>query len=149
MDYRESIISAHHNYLVNGLLTPGFVLGEPASHDGFWFIADMLTPNEKAPRISGRFFDSGGRFLLLMRCNEIVENPAGCTYHAQSEGFRIVHASGELIFSLFTRHFANGSLTQMEGRLYDRRGNPRLEPAFGGVKVYGEACLTMDSPYSL
>lgn len=149
MIFRESLVSAHHNYLVNGLLTPGFVLGDPSSPNGFWFLADMLLPGECTARISGRFFDPGGRFLFLMNRNEMRENPLGFSLRHQSGGLHILSPSGESIMSLYTRHFANGYLTRLEGRLYDDEGKPRMEPVYGGVQVYGEARLSLHSPFPL
>lgn len=149
MIFRESLVSAHHNYLVNGSLTPGFVLGDPSSEDGFWFLADMLLPEECTARISGRFFDPGGRFFLLINRNEIVENPQGYSCRHRSGGLRILHPSGEPILSVYTRHFANGYLTRLEGRLYDEEGEPRMETVYGGIQVYGEARLSLNSPFPL
>lgn len=149
MNFRESLVSAHHNYLVNGLLTPGFVLGEPSSEDGFWFLADMLLPGECTPWISGRLFDQEGKHLLLIIRNEIIENPEGYSCRHRSGGLRILHPSGEPILSVHTRHFANGYLTRLEGRLYDEEGKPRMEPFYGGVQIHGEARLALGSPFSL
>lgn len=147
MNFKESLLSAHHNYIVNGLMTPGFVLGNPRSLDGFWFLADMLLPGESTARISGRFFDPEGRFFLLMKDNEIIEDPQGYSCLRRSEGLAVVSPSGEPILNVYTRHFANGYLTRLEGRLYDEEGKPRMEPVYGGIQVYGEARLALQSPF--
>ena len=78
INHRESLISAHHNYLVNSMLSPGFILGDPNSQDDFWFLADMVLPGESTPRISGRLYDSQGLFLLELNWNKIGENPGQC-----------------------------------------------------------------------
>jgi hypothetical protein len=44
--FRESKISAHHNYLVNDLLTPSFVVGDPNSGKAFYFLADLVIEPE-------------------------------------------------------------------------------------------------------
>jgi len=46
VEFTESRISAHHNYLVNDRLTPGFVVGNPNSDSGFFFLADFDIPME-------------------------------------------------------------------------------------------------------
>jgi len=55
--FRESKISAHHNYLVNDMLTPGFVVGDPGSGKGFYFLADFVLPGE----YSTNFREAPGR----------------------------------------------------------------------------------------
>ena len=78
MKFKESLISAHHNYLVNQMLTPGFILGEVNARDDFWLLADVVLPEESSPLLSGRFYDSNGIFLLEIRDNQIVQNPGRC-----------------------------------------------------------------------
>lgn len=147
LNHRESFISAHHNYLVNNMLTPGFLLGDPNSQEDFFFLADLVLPGEITPRISARLFDSGGRFLLEMGRNRIVENPGRCTHQSASGGFRILYSSGESLLEVNTQHFTNGYLTRIQGKLYDRDGRIRMEPSFDGVHVFGEAQLTLQAPY--
>ena len=75
MKFRESLISAHHNYLVNQMLTPGFVLGDPDSADDFFFLADVLSPPASEPMVSGRLFDERGVFVVRIAGQEALENP--------------------------------------------------------------------------
>lgn len=147
MKHKESLISAHHNYLVNNMLTPGFVLGDPHSETDFWLLADVVLPGESTARISGRLFDTEGRFLLQLDWNRIGENPGRCSFHAGTGGFRIVHPSGESLLTVHTQHFANGYLTRIEGRLHDREGRLRMEPSSEGIQVHGEALLTLHEPF--
>ena len=146
MNFRQSLISAHHNYLINQMLTPGFILGAPAAGDEFWLLADVVLPSEKAPHISGRFYDQGGDFLLHIRGNEIVENPGKCVLRATGEGFHLFHPSGEALLALDTEVFANGYLTRVQGKLYDKKGSLRMEPSFESARVFGDAQWTLDGP---
>ena len=91
MKHLESRISAHHNYLVNNVLTPGFALGHPGKKRDFYFLADVVLPGESTPRISGRLFDAHGDLLLELNWNRIGENPGGCSYRSTPGGFRIRH----------------------------------------------------------
>jgi len=144
--HRESLISAHHNYLVNDMLSPGFVLGAPGSEEDFWFLADVVPPGEAMPRISGRFFGSEGEFLVSLRSSKVLENPGDCALQGVAGGFRLIHPSGEVLLSVHTQAFTNGYLTRIQGKLYDREGALRMEPSYEGVKVYGEARLALESP---
>jgi hypothetical protein len=143
---KESLISAHHNYLVNDMLTPGFVLGDPRDTEGFWFVADRVQPGETVPRISGRIFDEKGRFLAELRPGSLALNPGGCVLRSSGGGFTLTSLSGEKLLSVHTQVFTNGYLTRIEGRLFDRQGTVRMEPSHEGIKVYGEACLALEAP---
>ncbi|MEW6666643.1 MAG: hypothetical protein AB1512_15660 [Thermodesulfobacteriota bacterium] len=143
---RESLISAHHNYLVNDMLTPGFVLGDPGDAGDFWFVADVVRPGETVPRISGRILDEKGRFLAELRSSRLALNPGGCVLRPGAGGFGLVSPSGEMLLSVHTQVFTNGYLTRIQGKLYDRSGVLRMEPSHEGAKVYGEARLTLEAP---
>ena len=116
--FRESLISAHHNYLVNQMLTPGFVLGDPDSADDFFFLGDVLLPPGSEPMVSGRLFDERGVFVMRIAGQEVLENPGGCVLQKLAGGFRILYASGEPLLSVHTETFANGYLTRIQGKLY-------------------------------
>ncbi len=146
MKYAESIISAHHNYLVNNVLTPGFVLGDPDSGEEFFFLADVVPPERSTPRISARLFDDSGALLLELRENTVSANPGGCLFRAAADGFRIVAASGESLLGVQTQVFTNGFLTRIQGRLHDRQGNLRMEPSYEGVRVHGQANTALRTP---
>jgi hypothetical protein len=147
MEHRESLISAHHNYLVNRMLSPGFFLGDPRSSEGFFFLADVVLPGESTPRISARLFDGGGRLLVELRWNRIGKNPGGCSYRSTEGGFRLLSDTGETLMEVNTRSFARGYLTRILGRLHDESGIIRIEPDSDGIKVYGEARLALDAPF--
>lgn len=146
MQFKQSAVSAHHNYLVNDLLTPGFVLGNPEREGGFWFLADVVPPGTSTPRISGRLFDMNGDFLLEFAANEIVLNPGGCNCQAGPSGLRLSYASGEPLLGVHTQVFANGYLTRIQGKLFDETGTLRMEPSYDGVQVYGDARLSLNEP---
>jgi hypothetical protein len=147
MEYRESLISAHHNYLLNRMLTPGFCLGDPKSNDGFFFLADLVLPGESTPRISARLFDSSGLFLVELRWNRTGKNPGSCSYQSITGGFRLLSDTGESLIEVHTESFARGYLTRIQGRLYDESGELRMEPTYDGIKVYGEGRLALDTPF--
>lgn len=146
VNFRQSLISAYHNYLVNSILTPGFLLGGYDAGDDFWLLADVLLPGEKAPFLSGRFYDAAGNFLLHLRGNKIVENPAGCAARSSGEDFSLLYPSGEVLLALQTEVFANGCLTRFQGKLYDKGGRLRMEPSFESAKVFGDAHWALDTP---
>lgn len=146
MKFRQSLISAHHNYLINQMLTPGFILGEPDAGDDFWLLADVVLPGEKAPYVSGRFYDRNGDFLLHLKGNEIVENQGYCLARSSGGGFSLHYPSGDVLLAVHTEVFTNGYLTLIQGRLYDRKGSLRLEPSFESARVLGPSHRTLDGP---
>jgi hypothetical protein len=145
--FRESLVSAHHNYLVNQMLSPGFLVGNPDSKDEFYFLADVVRPGEGEPRIYARLYDSQGHFLLEMAPKRIVENALGCAWQSFAGGYRIVLPSGEPLLSVQTESFANGFLTRLQGKLYDPKGTLRIEPYYDSIQLHGEARLALSAPY--
>jgi hypothetical protein len=145
--YRESRISAHHNYLVNNMLTPGFVAGDPNSRKDFYFLADLVFSGESTPRISARLLDEKGGSLLELNWNRICVNSGECTHQSIAGGFQILLASGEPLLEVCTQSFAKGYLTRIKARLFDETGNLRMEPMGEGIQVHGEVKLALESPF--
>ena len=148
MKVRESLISAHHNYLVNQMLTPGFVLGDPDSEDDFFFVGDVLRPPGSEPRVSGRLFDERGILILQFAGEEILANPGGCIRQNLAGGFKIIRASGEPLLLVRTEAFANGHLTRIQAKLFDRGGSIRVEPLYDSVRLIGEELSFFSAPLS-
>lgn len=138
MEFRESFISAYHNYLINQMLTPGFLLGGPDPGDDFWLLADVLLPGEKGPYLSGRFYDPEGNFLLYMQGGEVVDNPGHCLLRKSGDDFLVLYPSEDMLLAAHTELFANGSLTRIQGKLYDKTGSLRMEPSFESARLFGE-----------
>jgi len=147
MKHKESLISAHHNYLVNTMISPGFILGKPGSKNDFYFLADLVPQGESAPRISAYLFDSQGSFILGLKRNNIIENQGHCSYKTTPGGFQILYPSKEPLLTVNTQTFTNGYLTRVQGKLYDEAGKLRMEPFYEDIHVYGEARLNLDTPF--
>ena len=148
IEYRESRISAHHNYLVNHMLTPGFVVGDRDSQNNFYFLADLVYPGESTPRISARLFDEKGVSLVELNWNRIIENPGSCAYRSIPEGFRIMGLLGEILLEIRTQSFPNGYLTYINARLFDENSVLRMEPMGESIKVHGVSELVLEAPFS-
>jgi len=148
IEYRESIVSAYHNYLVNDMLTPGFLVGDPNSQNTFFFLADLVQPGQTPPRISARLLDMDGKCLVELNENNIRENPAGCTQQSVPGGSSVLLPSRIPLLEINTRRFANGYLTTIKAALLDEKGDPRIEPLGESIKVHGEAELNLVSPFS-
>ena len=142
--YRESTVSAYHNYLVNGMLTPGFLVGDKDKPEGFYFLAHPLSPEQSPGRISGRLLNEKGLFLLELNSNQIIENPGGCSSQSIPGGFRIVDPSDEPLLEVRTHSFTNGLLTRIKTRLFDEYGVLRIEPLGESVQVHGTATLVLE-----
>ncbi|MGE5841900.1 MAG: hypothetical protein ACM335_06465 [Deltaproteobacteria bacterium] len=143
LKFHESLVSAHHNYLVNQALSPGFLLGELGAKDDFWFLADIVPAARREPTIHGRIYDSQGRYVLEMKFNRITENPKACVMAPLAGGFQVRWADGEPLLRVQTVSFANGYLTWIQGKICDREGKIRMEPFLDGIKVFGKATLAL------
>ena len=147
--YLESTISAHHNYLVNDMLTPGFLVGDPDSQKGFFFLADMVQSGTPVPRISARILDDHGVSLVELHENEIRKNPGGCIRQPPSGGESLILLfSGAPLLEVNTRGFANGYLTIINAKLFDENGELRMESQGENIRVYGDANLTLCTPFA-
>ena len=147
--YRESKISAHHNYLVNDMLTPGFVVGKPNDTEGFYFLADIVLAGESMPRISCRLLAEGsGNLLLELNWNRIQLNPKGCIHQSIPGGFQIFRTIGDVLLEVQTQTFANGYLTRIKARLYDENGVLRMEPLGDSISAHDAEKIVLDSPFS-
>ena len=146
MEYRESHVSAHHNYLVNGMLTQGFVVGDPSSNNGFFLLADIVLPGETTPRISARLMDEEAQLLSEIDVNRIGENPGNCRIETTLDGYRIVCASGDALIEVRTKAFANGYLTLIKARLFDEHGHLRVETRDESIWIHGKAHLSLEAP---
>ena len=147
IQYRESKISAHHNYLVNNILTPGFVVGKPDSQSGFYFLADVVLPGESTPRISSRMMDENGKLVLELDWNRIRKNPGRFAHQPVPGGFRILNEKGDPLLSVLTETFPNGYLTFLTARLFDEKGDLRIAPLGKSIEVRGDALLTLEGPF--
>lgn len=145
--YREGRISAHHNFLINGMLSPGFSVGDPNSREGFYFLANPVPPAGTTPRISARLMDEQGAFLLELNRNRIGENPSGCSYHSVVGGFRLSYPSGKSLLEVLTEDFTNGHLTRIKAQLFDEQGDLRIETIGESIQVNGEAILHLETPF--
>lgn len=146
IEYRESLMSSHHNYLVNGMLTQGFAVGDSGSEKGFFLLADPVFPGETTPRISARCMDEEAHLLLEFAIDRIGENPGKCNVHTTSDGYSIRCPSGDSLIEVRTKAFANGYLTLIKASLFDEHGNLRVEPRDESIWVHGEACLSLAAP---
>lgn len=147
LKFRESLVSAHHNYLVNQMLAPGFLVGNPDSKNEFYFLADVVQPGESEPKIYSRLYDGQGTFILEIEAEGIVQNPLGCLRQPFSGGYRIVMPSGKPLLSVQTESFANGFLTRIQGKLYDQGGKLRVEPSYDAIQVHGKVGLWLKDSY--
>jgi hypothetical protein len=146
--FRESRISAHHNYLVNDMLTPGFLVGDARGASCFYFLGDLVLPGERTARISCRLLGGEGQPVVTIRWNRIAENPGKCVHQPGQNGFRILGSDREPILEVRTETFANGFLTKIRGRLTDEKGALRMEPMGESIRVYAPTRLVLEEPFA-
>jgi hypothetical protein len=146
--FRESRISAHHNYLVNDMLTPGFLVGDPQSSSDFYLLADPILPGESTSRISARLFDGAGGWLVDLQWNRILAERGECVYQSIPGGFRILLTSGDLLLEVHTQSFANGHLTRLKGRAHDHCGEPIMESFGDSIRIPQEKLTLLYTPFS-
>jgi len=121
-----TMASAYHNYLVDGRLRLELVVGKPGAAEGFFFVAHPVAPGGPMPILSGRFFGQDGEFLLRMERNDLGENPNGFSILETQDGWVLMDASLETLFSAEVRAFENGYVTVLRGVLHDECGRPVL-----------------------
>jgi hypothetical protein len=129
------------------MLVPGFLVGNPDSKDGFYFLADVVSVGQTDPGVYARLYDAQGAFIVEIEPQAIVENPLRCVRQSFAGGYRIVLPSGEPLLSVQTESFANGFLTRIQGKLYDRGRNLRMEPFYDAVQIHGEVKLWLREPF--
>ena len=118
------MVSAYHNYLVRGRLQREVIL---KSLGGFLFHAHRVEPMERVPSISGRFFDKKGELVLIIRKNELVENPQGLALIPMRDGWSLISSSMEAILSCQVLDAKGGLITILRGALHDERGQEVLK----------------------
>ena len=83
---------------------------------------------------------------MELRGDEVVQNPGRCLLQVSGDGFRLLYPSGEVLLAVRTEVFANGYLTRIQGKLYDRKGLLHMEPSFDSARVLDETWRTLDVP---
>ncbi len=117
------VISAYHNYLVNGSLVAGFRLGKPGK-ERFVFEAPPIEAGNGKPQplISANLFDSAGCRLLQIDKGFVVQNPGRLKLRKTRLGHSIHAPDGSPLFSFETVAFRNTYYTRFAGTLFDDRG---------------------------
>jgi hypothetical protein len=129
------------------MLTKGFVIGDPNSQTGFFFLADVVLPGESNSRISCRLVDEEAKLILELNWNRIRENPGGYIYESIPTGFRILRPSNEAFLEVRTQSFPYGYLSYIRTRLHDESSTLRMETLGESIHVHGEAELSLNSPF--
>lgn len=117
-----NLVSAYHNYLVDGKLRRDLTIGDPEDPQGFFFVAHSVFVGEPMPLISGRFFERHGGFILQMDRNSIVHNPDGIALLETTGGWTLVDVSLQTLFSVEVRSFDNCYMTVIRGTLFNHLG---------------------------
>lgn len=119
----QFVISAYHNYMVNGSLVAGFQIGKPAK-DRFFFYAPPIKPENDKPQplISASLFDGKGQPLLHIDNRLVVQNPGRLKLRKTRAGLSIRTPHGNPFFAFETLAFRNSYYTRFAGTLYDERG---------------------------
>lgn len=119
----QFVISAYHNYLVNGFLVAGFQMGKPGK-DRFFFRAPPFEFQncEPQPLISANLFDSMGQPLLQIDNGLVVQNPGRLKFKKTRSGLSIRTPDGDPFFSSETVAFRNSYYTRFAGTLFDEHG---------------------------
>ena len=119
----QFVISAYHNYMLNGLLVAGFQVGKPGK-DRFFFHAPPIIPENGKPQllISANLFDSLGQPILHIDNSLVVQNPGRSKFRKTKSGLSIRTPNGAPFFSFETIAFRNSYYTRFAGTLYDERG---------------------------
>ncbi len=134
------VISAYHNYLVNGSLVAGFHLGK-SGKDQFFFRAPPLQPEtaEPQPLISAYLFSRTGQPFVEIDNGLVVRNPGGLGFKKTKKGLSIQTPDGSPFFSYETLAFKNSYYTRFAGTLYDEHGVLMASGAWKDFVTHGNA----------
>ena len=127
IQFKESRINSFHNYMVDGMLMPSFSAGNPWDGPCFYFIAEKASEHEDFPLISASIYDAKGAFAAELKRSRIDRNPGACRFERKRDGFILHSAEGEKILEAVRTTFANCCMTVVKGRLYDEKGDLRME----------------------
>lgn len=145
--YRESEISAFHNYMVNGALVRGFSVGDPGSRlDAYFEAYPVLPGGDVLPCISARILDGRGRTVVELSRNRICNHTTRWGWEAIPGGFRIADPPNDSLLQVRTQQFANGYLTRIQTRLLDRNGSLLMEPLGESIQIHGQYRLIGENP---
>jgi len=119
----QFVISAYHNYIVNGLPVAGFQIGK-AGKDRFFFHAPPVEPGNGKPQplITVNLFDSAGQPLLEIHDGLVVQNFGTLKSRKTKTGLSIRTPDGSPLFAFETIAFRNSYHTRFAGTLYDEQG---------------------------
>ena len=148
LDITEGIISANHNYIINAMPIAGFVLGNPNRNKGFWFLADVINPEDELPLISGSLYNKKGEPFLEIYRNKVKKNPGNCIHYITPTGYGIKYPDEKELLTVETEHFANGHITYLSGEIYDHQGVLRMKSLPKSTQVYGTPFLILDKPFN-
>jgi hypothetical protein len=133
----ENLVSAYHNYLVEGRLRMGLTVGDPGG-EGFFFVAHPVRFGEPMPVVSARLFGRDGGFILEMQRNSLVQNPDGIALLETSGGWALVDGLLQTLFSVEVRAFDNCYMTVIRGTLFDPSGRAVLQGDDEGLHILEE-----------
>jgi hypothetical protein len=130
-----TLVSAYHNYLIDGRLRREVAAGDPLDPGGFFLVAHPVSQGDPMPILSGRFFDRNGEFLLRMERNDLTENPNGFSILETPGGWALMDTTMEALLSAEVRAFENGFLTVLRGVLFDPTGRPVVQGDDRGLHI--------------
>ncbi len=148
LNVKESRVSAYHNYLINGMLSPCMLIGEQNGGNGFYLLFDFVSPGGRMPLVNGTIYGPQKDVLARIKENELIENPGACSFHFIQGDFALSAPDNKAILVAKTHEFTNGYMTTINARLYDEKGILRVEPLGNSIQVHGEAntALTRSIP---
>ncbi len=131
----DNLVSAYHNYLVDGKLKMGLTVGDPEDPQRFFLVAHPVSVGDPMPIISGRFFDRHGGCVLQMERNRLVHNPDGIALLETTGGWTLMDVSLQTLFSVEVRSFDNCHMTVIRGTFFNHLGAPVLHGDEGGLRL--------------
>lgn len=146
---KESRVSAYHNYLINGMLIPGMLIGGEKGGNGFYLLFDFVSPGGRMPLVNATIYGPQKDILARIKENELIENPGACSLHFRKGDFALSGPDNKAILVAKTHEFTNGYLTTINARLYDENGILRVEPLDNSIQVHGKANTALTRSISL
>jgi hypothetical protein len=120
--HESRMVSAYHNYVVEGRLQDEFVLNSPDS-GGLLLWGHRVKPGCTVPLLSGNIYNAKGRLLAVIDRNILSSERPGLSLCFDPCGLTLQDEDGTTLLRADIESFANGYATRIRGLLYGVEGS--------------------------
>ena len=112
--------SAYHNYRYGDYISREILAG--SRECGFFLSAEQVLFPDKTPDISGLIYDCNGCQIAEITHSTVTIVNKDCRLDGECGNVCILNKKGEILFGWNTVQYRNTLITQLEGILYNEKG---------------------------